>query len=58
MMRDAHLKLNPLLPWHKQHTKEEDSFQQQIRCIFKEETSKMHILSKLCMVLQHGYLGK
>jgi hypothetical protein len=44
-MRDAHLKLNPLLPWHKQHSKEEDSFQQQIGCVFKEETSKMHILS-------------
>jgi len=45
MMHDAHMKLNPLLPWHKQHSKEEDSFQQRIRLKFKEEAIKMHILS-------------
>ena len=41
MKQDVSMKLNPGLPWQKQHQQEEDSFHQQIGLKFKEETSKM-----------------
>jgi len=40
MMHDAHVKLNPLLTWHKQYSKEEDSFQQWIRLKFRKKLLK------------------
>jgi len=40
-MQDVHVKLNPGLPWQKQHSTRKRLFSQQIGLKFKEETSKM-----------------
>jgi hypothetical protein len=40
-MQDEHVKLNPEVPWQKQHSTRKNSFHQQIGLKFKEETSKL-----------------
>ena len=38
-MQNAHVRLNPGLPWKKQHQQEEDLFHRQIERKFREEIS-------------------
>jgi len=40
-MQDVHRKLNAGLPWKRQHSTEEGSFNQQIGIKFEDETSKV-----------------
>jgi hypothetical protein len=48
MMQHVHEKLNPGLPWQKQHSVEETTFYQQIGIRFKEETKMLHLEYSLC----------
>ena len=41
MMQDVHVKLNPGLPWQKQHSTRKRLFSQQFGLKFKEETSNI-----------------
>jgi hypothetical protein len=41
MMQDVLVKLNPGLPWQKQHSTRKRLFSQQIGLTFKEETSNI-----------------
>jgi hypothetical protein len=56
------MRLNPGLPWQKQHSTRDDSFHQQIGLKLKEENSKVLFNAgfeeQLCMVLKLGYFGK
>jgi hypothetical protein len=48
-MQNVHVKLNPELPWKKQHSTRRGLFNQQIGLKFKEETGKF-------LHLEHSFL--